>query len=500
MHTHASHNFIKRMTVHPTVKHKQTEKKNKTMTIVVTEYELQHDLPFLETCTDIAGRFRADPTSVPMRRKLAHLVIVHKWNVSEHLANIVDFFAFHPGIVSDRNIHFLVRVEATTCNASELGGLTYVRFRDVAVDYSMLHPLDMFPSSDDDDDDDDEEENTLFDDTPYDIAERQRLNVAGRFGALDDWDTSLVTNMSDLFHFTMRLFNEQTLHCFFYTQLSLSAFDLSRWDVSNVRDMSWAFAGLSELPKGLQHWDVSNVRLMVGTFWNNYSKITQCWRTIEGWDVRSVVAMTAMFAESQYFTADLHRWNVSQVQDMSHMFDECVRFNGCVDGWNVAQVRDMSHMFQNCFSFNQFIATWKNMGTVGTNCDCMFDLELVHVPPATDNVMKTCDCTLLRSEVVHKEQLLDNCLFAMETTAAKSGPIIQTNFDCRPSFRQLSSFENLRHHWKIGFHIFGSDLYRHLHKTHSLGQATHVTQDVDAVLAQDFHCARCGVKRPLSLD
>ena len=89
-------------------------------------------------------------------------------------------------------------------------------------------------------------------------------------------DTSKITNMSNLF-----------ANCEY-------DIDVSNWDVSNVKDMSYMFQFCNDLNCDLSSWDVSNV-----------------------------TNMRDMFDECERLECDLSNWNVSNVLDMRGMFKGC---------------------------------------------------------------------------------------------------------------------------------------------------------------------------------
>ena len=66
-------------------------------------------------------------------------------------------------------------------------------------------------------------------------------------GNISKWDVSNVENMSDMFNGSK--FNG----------------DISKWDVSNVKNMSWMFTE-SKFNGDISKWDVSNVKYMVDMF------------------------------------------------------------------------------------------------------------------------------------------------------------------------------------------------------------------------------------------
>ena len=107
--------------------------------------------------------------------------------------------------------------------------------------------------------------------------------------------------------------------------------DISYWDVSNVRTMSYMFAYCKELKSvgDISYWNVSNV-----------------------------TNMHCMFLDCKLFNQDLSSWNVSNVTDMAQMFRECRSFNQDISKWDVSKVSNMVYMFYGCASFNQDISKW----------------------------------------------------------------------------------------------------------------------------------------------
>ena len=112
-----------------------------------------------------------------------------------------------------------------------------------------------------------------------------------KYGIIQDWDVSHVTDMSRLFWYA-QTFND----------------DISRWNVSNVTNMRYMFCG------------------------------AKCFnQPIENWDVRRVVDMTGLFSEAFSFNQPIGKWNVSNVRTMSYMFRDTKCFNQSLEGWNTSQ-------------------------------------------------------------------------------------------------------------------------------------------------------------------
>jgi surface protein len=87
--------------------------------------------------------------------------------------------------------------------------------------------------------------------------------------------------------------------------------DISKWNVSNVTDMSYMF------------------------------KKSQFIGDISKWNVSNVTNMDNMFCYSQ-FIGDISNWNVSKVADMDNMFDYS-KFKGDIHKWDISNLTSKSN-------------------------------------------------------------------------------------------------------------------------------------------------------------
>ena len=123
----------------------------------------------------------------------------------------------------------------------------------------------------------------------------------------NDIDTSLITDMSFLFHyFPLKK----------YEYVKKFNGDISKWDVSNVKNMQEMFDH-SPFNGDISKWDVSNVENMHGMF------------------------------DSSHFNGDISKWDVSNVKTMKYMFKDSV-FDGDIENWNVGKKTNTLWMFKNC--------------------------------------------------------------------------------------------------------------------------------------------------------
>jgi surface protein len=184
---------------------------------------------------------------------------------------------------------------------------------------------------------------------------------------ISKWDVSNITNMSSMFHSRMFADN-QIFNC-----------DISKWDVSNVTNMSFMFHGCTVFNQPIGNWNVGKVIRMSHMFCNcyNFDQPIGDWnvsfvtnmscmfrgcrvfnQTIDKWNVSKVTTMSLMFGDCRAFNQPIYRWDVSKVESMSHMFYMCHSFNRKIGGWDVSKVTHMSSMFHGCHTFNQPIGGW----------------------------------------------------------------------------------------------------------------------------------------------
>lgn len=126
--------------------------------------------------------------------------------------------------------------------------------------------------------------------------------------------------------------------------------DISKWDVSNVKNMSYMFYGCKDFNGDISKWDVSNVRFMDYMFYacKNFNQ------DISKWDVSNVKAMGHMFYGCIEFNQDISKWNVSNVYSMDSMFGNCLEFNQDLSNWNVSKVLHANGMFSRCPIFTNY--------------------------------------------------------------------------------------------------------------------------------------------------
>ena len=199
---------------------------------------------------------------------------------------------------------------------------------------------------------------------PTTKEELKRLVFTNNGIKLGDIDTSLITDMSDLFNKSER-----------------KDFDgIEEWDTSNVENIAYMFAymdynvlgqySMTEFNSNLNNWNVSKVKNMIYMF----ACCTYFNQPLNNWNVSKVKDMSDMFHNCEAFNKPLDKWDVSNVKDMSNMFNVALKFNQNINNWNVSNVEDLSKTFRYCKAFDQPLNDWdvsnvKNMQHIFEDCE-----------------------------------------------------------------------------------------------------------------------------------
>ena len=183
------------------------------------------------------------------------------------------------------------------------------------------------------------------------------------FDGIEEWDTSNVENMAYMFAYM----DYNVLGQYSMTEFNSN---LNNWNVSKVKNMIYMFACCTYFNQPLNKWDVSNVENMSGMFLGA-KKFNQ---PLNNWNVSKVKDMSDMFHNCEAFNKPLDKWDVSNVKDMSNMFNVALKFNQNINNWNVSNVEDLSKTFRYCKAFDQPLNDWdvsnvKNMQHIFSDCE-----------------------------------------------------------------------------------------------------------------------------------
>ena len=145
-------------------------------------------------------------------------------------------------------------------------------------------------------------------------------------------------------NYTVQPKNKDELMYIITSTFKIKQYDLNFIDTSKITDMSELFININH-NFDVSKWDVSNVTNMSQMFY--YCKNFDC--DLSNWDVSNVKDMSYMFTYCFKFNCDLSNWDVSNVTDMKHLFNGCSIFIGKgLENWDVSKVTDMRYMFNDC--------------------------------------------------------------------------------------------------------------------------------------------------------
>ena len=120
--------------------------------------------------------------------------------------------------------------------------------------------------------------------------------------------------------------------------------DISKWNVSKVRDMNCMFLGCESFNGDLSNWNFENIKNIGGMF--SKCKIFNC--NLNNWNTSTLYSMTQVFDNCDLFNQPLFNWDVSNVEYMRKSFFNCESFNQDISKWNVKNVKTCERIFEGC--------------------------------------------------------------------------------------------------------------------------------------------------------
>lgn len=130
--------------------------------------------------------------------------------------------------------------------------------------------------------------------------------------------------------------------------------DFNDIDISNIvsfcnKNKEGIFEGIEFEYIDVSDWDVSKVKIMSFSFYK--CDYLESVGDLSKWNVSNVEHMNSIFRECRSLTnvGDLSDWNISKVRNMTHMFTQCKKLKsiGDLSKWNISSVENMEDMFEN---------------------------------------------------------------------------------------------------------------------------------------------------------
>ena len=252
--------------------------------------------------------------------------------------------------------------------------------------------------------------------------ENEPINLS-EISSIIDWDTSNVTDISNLFYNCSLLKSVQGLSNFntsnitnisnlFYNCINLTSIDdISKWNVDKVTNMSNLFfncKNIISLPD-ISTWNTKNVKDMRGLFCNCSS--LKSLPDISKLNTENAINMSSLFrnCSSLEKLPNISLWNMGNVVYIGGMFSNCSSLKNLpdIDKWDTKNISNLNFLFYRCNNLTSMpdISVWntknaKNMR--GLFCDCsslsiLPDISKWDTNNVTNMSLIFCNCNNLLS-------------------------------------------------------------------------------------------------------
>lgn len=211
--------------------------------------------------------------------------------------------------------------------------------------------------------------------TMFEMFYKTTLFGADGTGALSNWDTSKVTDMTRMF--SLSGYNAAVTGWSFGVNAILTSMfessinfnqEISSWKGSNVARVDRMFANTTKFQIDADNVSFDNCVNFTEMFYNSTFN-----GSVSGWKFSSVagITMNSMFEDASFFTGKgISTWDTGSVGNFADMFFNATNFNGDVSKWDVSFGSNFRNMFRATGFFNQDISAW-NM-SLAVNVSDMF--------------------------------------------------------------------------------------------------------------------------------
>lgn len=136
--------------------------------------------------------------------------------------------------------------------------------------------------------------------------------------------------------------------------LIVNDYPFSKVNLSEITDVSYIFAGVSDVLDDITCWDFSNIEIANNLF--QYCHLFN--QNIGCWNTKNLRNASKMFLYCKQFNQPLNDWDTSSLIFCQFMFMSCFAFNQPLDKWDVSKVENFTNMFALCLAFNQPLNNW----------------------------------------------------------------------------------------------------------------------------------------------
>lgn len=216
--------------------------------------------------------------------------------------------------------------------------------------------------------------------------------------------------------------------------------NINNWDVSNVQDFSFCFAGTQNFNKEVSAWNMSNATTIRGMF----TACTAFNQPVNSWNTSNIsgLGFEIVFNNCPSFNQPLNNWNVSQATSLKAVFNNTA-FNHPLTTWNVANVTDFTQLFS-ASSFNEDISSWDTSSAI--NMASMFQNSVFNQPINTWNTSNVTDMRFMFTNTPFNQSLSSwnvSSVTTMQSMFSNVPAVTPPVFDQDLSSWDISSVSNL---------------------------------------------------------
>lgn len=161
-----------------------------------------------------------------------------------------------------------------------------------------------------------------------------REDTKDRYGPIEDWDTTQVTNMAGLFEWKC----DPPERSAYPQSTNTDDIGISKWNTAAVTNMYGMFLGNTRFNDDISKWDVgsvTNMRDMFGPYHCGHSGIPSIFnKDISGWNVEKVESMSSMFYMAKEFRQDISKWQPKSLRTAYGMFENTESFFARLSDWH----------------------------------------------------------------------------------------------------------------------------------------------------------------------
>jgi surface protein len=194
-----------------------------------------------------------------------------------------------------------------------------------------------------------------FKQATWDVVNLDTERATEKWGILGDWDVSVVKDFS----YAFSTYRNETGGYQSGNNPKAAKFigvGLDAWITSAVTDLGSTFNGASSMNVDVGKWDLSKVTTLRGTF---YKAAMFTGGGLDAWITSAVTDLGSTFYGASSMNVDVGKWDVSKVTTLYETFSNAAKFTGGgLDAWITSAVTTLEFTFNGASLMNVDVGKW----------------------------------------------------------------------------------------------------------------------------------------------